>query len=347
MTDPTTSNRTILVTGATGRQGKAVVEELVASNLEGRSHPFKILALTRNNKQPLARKLAKDYPDHVIVVEGDLDDVESIRRVFETEKEKGKGAEGSGIWGVFCVLAFPGLGVKADTEEKQGKCLADISLEFGVSHFIYSSAEGASDEPGQGKSTMDDSIAKTRIERHVKELGDKGLSWTILHPGIFMENYEGFMGSISFGVFKAGLQPTTQLFMTAVQDIGRVAAGVFKHPSLFTSQTLLVAGEACTIPQQETAYLEATGQIIPSIPSFLARTILMINGQVRDLVNDMERISASRKLVGSESAHDDATRRANPDMMSFGDWCRAARARRTPERNPNWNGVSLRRLVLG
>jgi hypothetical protein len=52
---------------------------------------------------------------HVTVVQGDLDSPESIRRIFEDQKDKG------GIWGVFSVLAFPGLGANADGEERQGK----------------------------------------------------------------------------------------------------------------------------------------------------------------------------------------------------------------------------------
>lgn len=48
------------------------------------------------------------------MVEGDLDDEDSMVRIFEIAKEEG------GIWGVFVALAFPGLGANADGEERQG-----------------------------------------------------------------------------------------------------------------------------------------------------------------------------------------------------------------------------------
>jgi hypothetical protein len=49
------------------------------------------------------------------VVEGNLDSAESMRKVYEDAKTSG------GIWGVFCFLAYPGLGANADGEERQGK----------------------------------------------------------------------------------------------------------------------------------------------------------------------------------------------------------------------------------
>jgi hypothetical protein len=59
--------------------------------------------------------------------------------------------------------------------------LADLALEYGTSVFVYSSAE-------RGGEINDDNVvlhklAKVRIERHVKQLGDNGLPWTwVNHP---------------------------------------------------------------------------------------------------------------------------------------------------------------------
>lgn len=56
------------------------------------------------------------------------------------------------------------------------KSLADLSVEFGVSCFIFSSAERGG-EGSDDDSTLD-RAAKVKIERHVKSLGTKGLKWT-------------------------------------------------------------------------------------------------------------------------------------------------------------------------
>ena len=107
-----TTVKTILIAGATGRQGKAACQALGPPLDDLPS--FHILALTRNAASPTAQRLASSMK-HVTVVQGDLDSPESIRKIFEDQKNKG------GIWGVFSVLAFPGLGANADGEERQGK----------------------------------------------------------------------------------------------------------------------------------------------------------------------------------------------------------------------------------
>lgn len=87
--------------------------------------------------------------------------------------------------------------------------VADLSLEYGVSVFIYSS-----DERGGDKYDDEQVLsrrAKVNIERHVRQLGEKGLPWTILRPGFFMQNYNGTIGSITVAVIKAGVKPTTTL----------------------------------------------------------------------------------------------------------------------------------------
>jgi hypothetical protein len=75
------------------------------------------LALTRNATSPNAKRLLSE--SHVTLVEGELDSPASIRNIFEHAKSTG---------GVFCVLAFPGLGANPDHgEEKQGKVGAKLA----------------------------------------------------------------------------------------------------------------------------------------------------------------------------------------------------------------------------
>lgn len=113
------STRKILVVGATGKQGSAFVRAALAPVSGDDATPtsdFHILALTRNASSGAAQKLAS-LGDRVTVVSADLENAESMRKVFEDEKAKPEG----GIWGVFVALAFPGLGVDASGEEAQCK----------------------------------------------------------------------------------------------------------------------------------------------------------------------------------------------------------------------------------
>ena len=114
------SARTILVTGATGKQGQAFIEATLST---GAASNLRILALTRSIKSARSRSL--DDVERVKLVEGDLDDPKSIRDIFEAEKVDGK----NGIWGVFVVLAFPGLGADMRGEERQGKVSVKVTLD--------------------------------------------------------------------------------------------------------------------------------------------------------------------------------------------------------------------------
>jgi uncharacterized protein YbjT (DUF2867 family) len=69
-TPPPVMSLRILVTGATGKQGGACVNALLAS-----SNTHDIYAVTRTSKSPAAEKLAKRG---VHVIEGNLDDPDSI-----------------------------------------------------------------------------------------------------------------------------------------------------------------------------------------------------------------------------------------------------------------------------
>ena len=127
---PTHKTRTVLVVGATGKQGRAFIDAALSSQ----STDVHILALTRNTASPSAKPLvdAAKESDRIKVVQADLDKPESIRKVFEDAKAaKSEREEGvNGIYGVFVVLAFPGLGADASGEEKQGKVRLSLSLLY-------------------------------------------------------------------------------------------------------------------------------------------------------------------------------------------------------------------------
>jgi uncharacterized protein YbjT (DUF2867 family) len=69
------SQRAILITGATGKQGGAVIDALLA--LPSSNANFTILAVTRNTESGGAKKLAAKSSS-IKLVHGDLDDVPSI-----------------------------------------------------------------------------------------------------------------------------------------------------------------------------------------------------------------------------------------------------------------------------
>lgn len=70
----TTSPRTILVTGATGKQGSAVIDALLSANESDKA--FSIIAVTRDTNSRSAQALARR--PNVSVVTGDLADPDEL-----------------------------------------------------------------------------------------------------------------------------------------------------------------------------------------------------------------------------------------------------------------------------
>ena len=83
-------SKAILVTGATGKQGGALVNALLASNAD-----FQILAVTRDTQSASATKLAQKSPK-IKLVSGNLDNPDDI---FKRAKE----IASVPVWGVFSV----------------------------------------------------------------------------------------------------------------------------------------------------------------------------------------------------------------------------------------------------
>jgi uncharacterized protein YbjT (DUF2867 family) len=94
---------TILVAGATGNQGGAVIRELLANG-------YKVKAMTRNPAGEAAQALAAQGAE---IVQADLDDPASLERAL------------AGAWGVFAVQNTWEAGV--EREEEQGKRIADVA----------------------------------------------------------------------------------------------------------------------------------------------------------------------------------------------------------------------------
>ena len=177
------SVRKILVTGATGQQGSAVIKALLASPPP---FPYEIIALTRNASSASATAVAKNNPK-ITLLEGDVDHSETF-----FEKAGGRDA----IWGVFLVTVPSMKKGEESKEEEQGKKVVDAALNNGVKHIVFSSVDRGVD--GETDPTpIPHFITKHNIEKHLQErAADSDMSWTILRPVAFLENLNGNFGKM-------------------------------------------------------------------------------------------------------------------------------------------------------
>jgi uncharacterized protein YbjT (DUF2867 family) len=209
----------IVITGATGQQGGAVVRELLA---KGR----KVRAVTRHPEGAKAQELKRLGAE---VVAGDLDDAASIERALQ------------GAWGAFAVQNTWEAGVEG--EERQGLRFAEIARRAGVRHLVYSSVQSADRNTG-----IPHFENKARVEAKIRSLGFP--SYAILRPVFFMENWTSpwFLPGLQEGTLAIGIRPDTTLQMVAVADIGRYGAWAFEQPQKVHGRAIDIAGDELTMP---------------------------------------------------------------------------------------------------
>ncbi|KAK3380552.1 hypothetical protein B0T24DRAFT_548340 [Lasiosphaeria ovina] len=350
------SKRIVLVAGATGKQGRATARHLLRLPQPSASEEWTVWALTRNAGSTAALSLLREAENtgggagsRIELVEGDLDDPDSIRAIFDRG--------GVGIYGVFAVFAFQGLGAKPDKERSQAKLLADLSLEFRVPAFVYSSTVPTSSNTDD--TTEPGHKVKREIEDYCQtELGPRGLNWTFLRPGIFMENFEGGLGPITTSIFHHGLKKDTTILPIASDDIGKLAAGIFANHAQYLHKTLVATSGAATMQEVVDGYRRATGKAMPAVPAFAAAVLLYLNAGVRNIIQQVERnheARASGELATFEA--EVALARSVCEVQDFEQWTRGKAeaaaavtkglAADAGDGNRNWNNVSLFKVLTG
>jgi len=219
---------TVLVTGATGNQGGAVVDHLLAAG------EFDVHGLTRDATSDAARALTERG---VTMVEGDLNEPESLRTPMDAADA------------VFLVTNFWTEGY--DRQVQQGKNVADVAAEMGVEHVVFSGVGSHWRETGVPHF---DSAAE--IEAHARE---REFSLTVLGPVFFFQNLEAFVESILGGTLALPLAEGVALQMVDVDDIGRVAAEVLARPGAFDGERVELAGDERTLAETADAIASVAG----------------------------------------------------------------------------------------
>ncbi|KAK4176781.1 hypothetical protein QBC36DRAFT_238145 [Triangularia setosa] len=372
-TTTTPETKTVLVIGATGKQGRAFIRSLLFPPSTStpsspttitppptKSENWHILALTRDASALPAQALLGEAKQHnatskISLVEACLNTPSTLRAVFESHPN---------IYSVFVVLAYPGLGtpVIAQKEKAQGTLIADLAVEFGVKLFVYSSTIPIGPDPSDG---IDESRKQKReVEHYIEDLGKKNpeLKWIVIRPGFFYENLEGVFGAIGATMYRDGLKKETTLTMVASEDLGRVVAGLLQNPEPYINKFLCVTSGPMTMREVLDAHKRATGKPMPAAPGFLGWILLKINKGAQDLVREAE-INHANRTSGRLPTFEEEVERAKSvcELQTYEQWKRAlvsgecgvdelARSGSTDGRRAStssWNNLSLMKLLTG
>jgi len=249
------SDRTVLITGVTGNQGGATARALAGRGL-------RLRGMTRRPHSDAARAL-KDQG--VEIIEGDLDDEDSLKRAVE------------GAWGVYAVQNTWEAGV--EKEETQGHRLARLAHAAGVERYVYASVGSAHRDTG-----IPHFDNKHRVEDTVRAMGFP--SYAIIRPVFFMENLTS-PWFLSGDTLHAAMKPTTVLQMIAVDDIGKYGALAFTEPLRLKNRAIDIAGDA----------VNASAPYLP-LGKALGRTINFVEVPIEEVRKNSEDLAIMLEWFG-------------------------------------------------
>ncbi len=200
----------ILVTGAAGKTGRAVVRALVA-----RGAAVRALVYRPTQVAPLKELGAQE------LIVGDMRDLPTLEEAVQ------------GVRALYHIC--PNM---SPDELTIGQLVVGAARSAGVAHFVYHSVLHPQTE------AMPHHWGKLRVEEHLFE---SGLPYTILQPAAYMQNMlTGWNSIVEYGVYRVPYPLETRLGMVDLQDVAAAAAGVLTQLGHQGATYELAGAEALT-----------------------------------------------------------------------------------------------------
>ncbi|KAI1129197.1 hypothetical protein F5Y10DRAFT_276899 [Nemania abortiva] len=296
-------SRVILVTGATGNQGGAVITNLLQAKAD-----FTILAVTRDATSPSAQRLAKKSPK-IKLVQGDLD---APVPLFEKAKATASGP----VWGVYFVQNPVASKQTPEQEAQQAKMFVDECIKNEVSLFVYGSVDRGGDRSFDNRTPVPHFASKYDVEHYIVEKAPRGnMDWTFLRPTGFMDNYKpGYQAKIFFTAWKVAVKDKP-FQLIAVSDIGYFAAQAFMDPQSYKGRAISLAGDELAFDEAARIFKQKTGQNIPITSGWVTSLMLFL----------LKGIGAMFKWMREEGfgANIQELKKVHPGLVDFGTYIEA------------------------
>lgn len=209
--------RTIVICGATGKQGGAVLDSLLKDG------SWNLVALSREVSGPPAESIRQRGVD---LRYADLDNSTSLVEAF------------SGVYGVYGITTMltPKGKLDMDVERRQGRNIADACVVSRVKHLVLSTIPYF----GDGPTLVPYIRSKLDIEEYV---AGKGVPYTFLGPGSFMDEIGGEYLPVKNGVVTGQADDDVKIPYVACRDIGEFARLAFADPDAFIGRKLTLIGD--------------------------------------------------------------------------------------------------------
>lgn len=259
----------IVVTGATGKQGKGVVHALLDHQTKAQSDTtIQIYAVTRRPDSEAAKFLASKAKT-VHLLKGDFAKPKEIIASVP--------GEAKASWSIY-ILSNPGKNEVAET-----KALIDGALEKNVSHIVYSSVCRGSTNNGNNPSGVDHWQTKHEIEAYLREVCskvDSAVTYTIIRSVFLLDNLAipGFFGKFSATLWSDFISPC-HLKVIDPSDVGKVTAAAFldrSSPLFRKNIELTLCGDELTFEKANKIFKRKVGYEMPTTNKWLVSSTLFM-----------------------------------------------------------------------
>lgn len=241
-----------LVLSATGRQGSAVVDGLLAKNAC-------IFGSSRNPES-----LRKKRGDAISVVHADMNDTASIVKALDQSKA-------TRVW-----FTTDWYSIHKPTRAKEAQLGFNVidaikQRSDQVQHVVFNSGAGC----GSITTKMEEFWSKTDIEMYIaKELRPLQITWSVMRPVAFMENLDDEKNGnpLKKGGVKMLTKPDYPVKWISCTDIGKGSAALLLNPELYAGQYIDAATCECTGHELAQALSDASGvkcKYSVSVPRFV------------------------------------------------------------------------------
>merc|ERR1719420_240665 len=213
---------TYLVLSATGRQGSAVVDALLADeSIDGGNH--KVFGSSRRPES-----LREKRGGAIGVVRADMNDIDSIVAALDS-------SEATRVW-----FTTDWYSITQPTRAKETRLGCNVvdaikKCSHQVKHVVYNSGAEADAAP----TNMGEFWSKVDVENYMeKELPPLGITWSVLRPVAFLDNLDDPRNGnpLEKGSVKMLTKPDCSLKYISCTDIGKGSAALLMNPEKFAGQ---------------------------------------------------------------------------------------------------------------
>ena len=278
--------KTIVVVGATGRQGREVIRHLVR---EG----WRVKGVTR---KPEGKKAVAVRALGAELVHADLDDITTLESAFQ------------GAYGVY-TMQPPILG-RPENEIQQGKNVALAAQTAKVQHVVYGSAG-----PEKIKTGIEQWDTKLEVTQAMMSLD---LPLTTLRPLAFMElmTDPSYYPNVIWYIWPKITGGDRKIPWISVQDVGAIAAKAFALPTEFMGKDFILSADAQSLDECRAIYKEVRGKYPSRFPMPMFMFEKFVGTDIPRMWNWLR-----THPVNLDTSQ---TRQIHPEVMTVRTWLRSS-----------------------